>query len=275
MLKRAGFDAPPKTWDELSTMSKAIMQKGLAKYGLVWAGSAAEGLVCDYVLMMDAFGGKYQDDSGKWIINQGGGLAALQYMVDSIHKDKFADPASQTLDDRTNRNSFAAGDVAFILNWASAWKQFTDPGSSQVSSDARIALVPGTSAGKQSSTCTGGSGFGIAQQSQNKDTAWNFITTMIGNEDAQRQWLKNASQIPTLKTVYNDSSLFQDNPQFTVLRQQMDFGFGRPEVPWYGDWSRVVQLELNRAIVGDKTPKQALDDAVQQLNDLQSQNKAA
>lgn len=277
MLTGAGFDHPPATWDELTSMSRAIMKKGLAKYGLVWAGSAAEGLVCDYVLLMNAFGGKYQDDKGTWILNQGGGLKALEYIVSTIGKDGIADPASKTLDDRSNRNAFAAGDVAFILNWTSAWKQFTDPQSSKVSESARIGLVPGTTeANVVSSTCTGGSGFGITDNSRNKDAAWKFITFMAGTEDAQKRWLKENNQIPTLKTVYDDPQVIQANPQFGgPLRKQMDYGFGRPDVPWYGDWTKVMQLELNRAIVGDKSPKQALDDAMHQINQLQADNTQA
>lgn len=274
ILKDAGFADPPKTWDELTGMSKAIQGKGLAKFGTAWAMSQAEGLICDYVLMANAFGGKYQDEKGNWILNQGGGLAALQYMVDSVAKEKIADPSSSTLDDRTNRNLFLSGEVPFLLNWASAYAQFKDPKSSKVADDVRIGLIPGVKeAGVVSSSCTGGSGFGVAAKSANKDTAWDFMKLMIVDDSAQRRWLKEGNQIPTKKVIYDDPQVIKDYPQFSQMRQQMDYGFGRPTVPWYGDWTKVLQLEINRAVIGEKTPKQALDDAMKQVNALQAENK--
>lgn len=273
-LQDAGFTDPPKTWDELTSMSKAIQGKGLAKYGTAWAMSQAEGLVCDYVLMANAFGGKYQDEKGNWILNQGGGLAALQYMVDSVSKDKIADPSSATLDDRTNRNLFLAGEVPFLLNWASAYAQFKDPKSSKVANDVRIGLVPGVKeTGVVSSSTTGGSGFGIAAKSTNKDVAWDFMKLMIVDDQAQRRWLRDGNQIPTKKAIYDDPQVIKDYPQFSQMRQQMEYGFGRPTVPWYGDWTKILQLEINRAVIGEKTPKQALDDAMKQVNALQAENK--
>ncbi len=274
MLKDAGFAEPPKTWVELVEMSKTIQSKGIAKYGIAWALSQAEGLVCDYVLMMNAFGGKYQDGQGNWIMNQGGGLAALEFMVDSVKKDKIADPASLTLDDRTNRAPFAAGDIPFLLNWTSAYKQFTDPQSSKVAADVRIGLIPGVKeAGTVSSTVTGASGFGIAAKSTKQDDAWDFIKYHIATEEAQMRWLKDGNYIPTLKKLYDDPQLAKDYPHLIAMRKQMDYGFGRPDIPWYGEWTKIMQLELNRAFVGDKTPKQALDDAMKQVNALQASNK--
>lgn len=274
MLKDAGFAEPPKTWSELVEMSKTIQSKGIAKYGIAWAMSQAEGLVCDYVLMMNAFGGKYQDAQGNWIVNQGGGLAALQFMADNVQKDKIADPASLTLDDRSNRLGFAAGEIPFLVNWTSAYPQFKDPKSSKVADDVRIGLIPGVKeAGVVSSTCTGASGFGIGANSANKDEAWDFIRSLITTEQAQLRWLKEGNYIPTLKKLYDDPQLAKDYPHLVAMRNQMDYGFGRPDVPWYGEWTKIMQLELNRAFVGDKTPKQALDDAMKQVNALQAANK--
>ena len=37
LLKQAGFDAPPKTWEELIEQSKAIKEKGVVEYPIVWS----------------------------------------------------------------------------------------------------------------------------------------------------------------------------------------------------------------------------------------------
>jgi multiple sugar transport system substrate-binding protein len=270
MLAAAGFEKPPTTWEEFTEMSKAIQEQGVAQYGTAWAMVQAEGLICDYVLLVEAFGGEFQDAEGKWILNQGGGVTALQFMVDSLTTAGTASPSSTTLDDRTNRNLFAAGEVPFLLNWTSAYKQFTDPGSSKVVDDVRIGLIPGSAAaGTVSASTTGGSGFGIAAKSPNQDAAWDFIQMMIVDPEAQRRWLAEANQIPTQKALYDDPAIVGEYPQFADMRRQMDFGVGRPELPWYGQWTQVMQLELHRALTGEKTPQQALDDAMEQVNAIQ------
>lgn len=272
MLETAGFANPPATWEEFTEMSKAIQEQGIAEYGTAWAMVQAEGLICDYVLMAKAFGGEFQDADGNWILNQGGGVTALQFMIDSITTDGTGAPASTTLDDRTNRNLFAAGEVPFLVNWTSAYRQFTDPASSKVVDDVRIGLIPGSEAtGTVSASTTGGSGFGIAAQSQNQDAAWDFIQMMIVEPESQREWLAKANQIPTLKQLYDDPAIIEGYPHFAGMRQQMDYGVGRPELPWYGQWTQVMQLALHRALVGEATAQQALDEAVAQVNAIQAQ----
>lgn len=272
MLDAAGFANPPSTWEEFTEMSKVIQEQGIAEHGTAWAMAQAEGLICDYVLMAEAFGGEFQDADGNWILNQGGGVSALQFMVDSITTEGTGAPASTTLDDRTNRNLFAAGEVPFLLNWTSAYRQFTDPASSNVVDDVRIGLIPGAEvAGTISASTTGGSGFGIAAQSQNQDAAWDFIQMMIVEPEAQREWLAQANQIPTYKELYDDPAIVEEHPQFAEMRKQMDYGVGRPELPWYGQWSQVMQLSLHRALIGETTPQQALDEAMEQVNAIQAE----
>lgn len=38
MLADAGYEEPPKTWDELKEMSQDMMDKGICKYGIAWGG---------------------------------------------------------------------------------------------------------------------------------------------------------------------------------------------------------------------------------------------
>lgn len=272
MLEGAGFESPPATWEEFATMSQAMSDEGVAEYSTAWAMAQAEGLICDYVMLVEAFGGELQDDDGNWILNQGGAITALEYMAGSVEDGGFAHPASTTLDDRTNRNLFASGEVPFLLNWTSAYAQFTDEESSEVVDDVRIGLVPGTEqTGVASASCTGGSGFGIAAASPNKDAAWEFIQLAHANEDAQQRWLAEANQIPTLSDLYENESIIEEYPQFEQMRAQMDYGVGRPELPWYGQWTQIMQLELHRALVGEKSAQEAMDDAVEQLNAVQEQ----
>lgn len=69
MLADAGYEEPPKTWDELKEMSQDMMDKGICKYGIAWGASQAEGLICDLTTMIYSFGGTWQKEDGSFDIN--------------------------------------------------------------------------------------------------------------------------------------------------------------------------------------------------------------
>ena len=73
LLKKYGYKAPPKTWNELFAMAKKI-QDGEQKtnknfYGFVFQGNAYEGLTCDALEWVASAGGGHFIDSGKVTIN--------------------------------------------------------------------------------------------------------------------------------------------------------------------------------------------------------------
>ncbi|MDA4834166.1 ABC transporter substrate-binding protein, partial [Enterobacter hormaechei] len=47
-----------------------------------WSWSQAEAAICDYATLVSAYGGSFIKD-GKPVFQSGGGLDALNYMVDS------------------------------------------------------------------------------------------------------------------------------------------------------------------------------------------------
>jgi len=73
MLADAGFSSPPKTWDELLTQAKAIKDKGIVEYPLVWSWAQAEAAICDWTQLAAVMGGaNFVDDQGNAQFNQGG-----------------------------------------------------------------------------------------------------------------------------------------------------------------------------------------------------------
>jgi len=52
ILEKAGYDHPPRTWEEMEEMSRTMMEKGLVKYGTAWGWAQAEGLICDVTLFL-------------------------------------------------------------------------------------------------------------------------------------------------------------------------------------------------------------------------------
>ena len=79
MLADAGYEEPPKTWDELKEMSKDMIDKGICKYGIAWGASQAEGLICDLTTMIYSFGGTWQKEDASFDINSESANDAVQF----------------------------------------------------------------------------------------------------------------------------------------------------------------------------------------------------
>lgn len=258
VLEAGGYNEPPKTWDELEAMSKDLMEKGIVKYGIAWAGKQAEGLICDMTTMLYAFGGAWLDDNGKMAFNSDAGVAGLSVMADSI-RDGWADPASATYGDRENLDPFMAGDVAFVMNWSFAWGLTNDANESKIAGDVGVCLIPGNGT-VTSASVTGGGGLGIMSTSKAPDYAWKYIE-MVTSEDTQTFALENNATLPTLKSLYENEELKAKFEFLELMYPQYAYAHFRPMLPEYSEWSNMVQPKISAALVGDMDAKTALDEA--------------
>lgn len=266
MLEAAGFDSPPTSWSEMREMSRVMVEQGIAKYGTAWGWTQAEGIVCDWTLLLHDFGGRWRDEDGAWVFNSPEGVAALTFMVESIQEGGWADPASVSLNDRTDLNPFMAGDIPFVINWAFAWGLVNDPNESDVAGKVGITLIPGVEeAGTRSATSTGGGGFGLLKEAPNPELAKTLMGKLVSRE-IQAQALKLQGNMPIWRELYSDPQILTENPQMEDMGPQYEYGYWRPVLPWYTEWSQHMQLELQNALTGVKSPQKALDDAVEFSN---------
>ncbi|HHV62093.1 MAG TPA: extracellular solute-binding protein [Firmicutes bacterium] len=271
ILRKAGFNAPPKTWEELINMSQVIQRKGLAKYGIAWGWSQGEGLMCDYNIFLRLFKGDYKLGD-KWVVNTKEAVEALQFMADTIYKYKIADPASTSLDDREVLNSFLKGDIPFVLGWPFGWVWAKDPTKSRVVDSVEIALVPGLKkTGVVSASTSGASGLAILSSSKNKALAWEYIRIATSPEVQKYNMQLEHNQNISLKSVYDDPELLAKFPELKVMRKQTEYSFPRPRVAWYPQFSETLRVEIHKALTGIAKPKQALDEAQKKIDVLARQ----
>jgi multiple sugar transport system substrate-binding protein len=76
--------------------------------------------------------------------------------------------------------------------------------------------------------------------------------------------------LPIWKSSYDEEQVVQALPQVVpVAKEQLNDMILRPVVPQYNDVSHTLQVEMQQALTGDKTPKQALDDAAKAVAETQ------
>lgn len=261
MLEQAGYNEPPKTWDELFTMGQEMKSKGLCKYPIAWAAKQAEGMVCDWFVCLTVSGGSMRDDSGKWIFNDEKGVAGLSLMVDSI-KNGNADPGSINYTDREVLNPFMAGDIPFVLNWAFAYALANNPEESTIAGNVGIALVPSNSDGVVSSSVTGSGGFAIPSTSKYPDYAWKLLENVLSRE-ALFQSAELASNAPPIRSMYEDEEFIEQFPTMEACYPQYEYAQPRPALAKYSEWSNGMQVSLHEAVTGAKSVEDVLNEMVE------------
>jgi multiple sugar transport system substrate-binding protein len=261
MLKKAGISpASLKTWDGVVTALKQIKAKGLVKYPWLGSWSQAEAVVCDYAQLLGAFGGKFLDASGKPAFQSGGGLQALEFMKMLLDQG-LADPASTSSLEEDVLKAFAQGNIAMNLNWTFQLAASLDPKQSQVAKDNVMILhTPAGSAGGAAPGCNGGQPVMLTTGTKHADEAWQFVK-FITSQSVQNQYV--ADSLPIWSASYDDPDVIKKAGKqlVSVAKTQLPNMILRPQVANYNAASQALQVQIQDALLGKKTPQAALNAA--------------
>jgi multiple sugar transport system substrate-binding protein len=268
MLQKAGFNDPPKTWEELMQQAKAIKDKGLSEFPITWSWNQKEGVVCDFTVLLFGNGGAFLDASGKPAFNNEKGVQALSFMKQTI-TDGLTNPSAVSSDEMAVEANFLAGKSAFAVNWLFQYSDSNDASKSQVAGKVTFAPMPvfdaGAKAGIKGASVDGSSSFAIMATSPNADQTWKFLTYLASN-DVQTKY--SAEMLPIWQTDFQGATLDKlkaaaptNAVTVPAFLAQFPYANERPTVPYYNEGSAALQLAIQEALTGVKTPQQALDDA--------------
>jgi multiple sugar transport system substrate-binding protein len=268
MLQKAGIAAPPTTWEELVDQAKVIKQKGISEFPVIWSWSQKEGVVCDFAVLLFGNGGSFVDASGKPAFNNDKGVQALTWMKQTID-DGLTNPSSVSSIENDVEADFLAGKSAFAVNWLFQYSDSNDATKSQIVGQAAFAPMPvfkaGADAGIKGSSVDGSSSFAIMATTPYADQTWKFLTYLASNE-VQTKF--SAEMLPVWQADFQGDALAKleaattTNPvTVPAFLGQFPFANERPTVPYYNEASASLQLAIQNALTGVKSPKDALDEA--------------
>ncbi len=278
MLEQAGFSEPPKTWEELVDQAKVIKEQGIAEYPITWSWNQKEGVVCDYAVLLFGNGGKFVDENGKPAFNDAKGVEALTWMKQTVD-DGLTNPSAVSSDEMAVEADFLAGKSAFAVNWLFQYSDSNDPSKSQVVGQVAFAPMPvfqaGADAGIKGSSVDGSSSFAVMATTPYPDQTWKFLT-YLASDEVQTKY--SAEMLPIWKADFEGANLEKlkaANPTNPVtvpaFLAQFPYANERPTVPYYNEASAALQLAIQEALTGVKTPQQALDEAAAKWVELGSQ----
>jgi multiple sugar transport system substrate-binding protein len=259
-LDSAGF-APPETFDDLLLAARAFHDPP-RRFGYVWQGKQYEGLVCDYLEVLNGFGGIWSDPRTRDVgLDRPEAVAALRFLRGTLEARGVSPAGVTTYQEEESRRLFADGRAAFLRNWTYVWG-LSQRDDSRIRGRIGVTLMPGAAGGRRAGTL-GGWGLGVSRYSRNPDLAFAFIRHATTIE-SQRALCAPTGYAPAVLAAYEDSALLAVNPFLARFREMHENAVARPALPRYALASDVLQRHLSAALARLADPADALEDAARE-----------
>jgi len=212
----------PATWQELYEVAAS-------NDGLVYQGSAYEGLTVDYLEYAFAAGGSViSEDGTKSTINSPENVGALQFMVDGIESGA-APKAVTTMTEEPARRAWEAGKATFMRNWSYCFALSQQ--APKVKGKFAVAPYPQFEGGGKAAVL-GGHNMVISAFSKNPGGTLKFIDYATSPERIAKNASKY-SKTPTIGAAYDDPAVKKAMPFADALREGVENAKSRPVSPVY------------------------------------------
>lgn len=256
-------DKAPETYDELIEMAKANKGKNGTQFGFVAQAKQYEGMVCNAVEYIAAYGGSVVDGEGNIVINSPETIKGLKKMVEIFTSD-FVPSNITTFTEPESCTSFIEGQSVFIRNWPYQWFMSQDESQSKVVG--KVAFAPLPKGDVKSASCLGGWLAMINKNSKNPDAAWEFLKFLAGPE-GQKIAAVDGGLAPTYIPLYDDPDVVKVNPHFgdKGFVEGLKVAVPRPVSPIWPKLSEIMQIEISKALAGQQTVEEAVANMEQQM----------
>ncbi|MCW0216193.1 MAG: ABC transporter substrate-binding protein [Pseudonocardia sp.] len=271
---------PPKTWDEMISMSEALQKQGLPSYIEV-QGAQYEGLSVWFNTMINSAGGQIVDENGTVLIGQEPGKGAAEKaasIMQRVAASPASDPSLSVAKENDGRLAMEAGTAAFQINYPFVYASINTPppdgGGGGTFIDAQgkpsatdtgkrvidefawapyPSVIPGTPA----KPTIGGLNLAVSTTSLHPDLAFEAVQC-LRSEANQLRNATDAGVPPTLESLYTDPAFQAKYPAWQAIKEALDNASVRPKTPAYQSISIVLSDLLNppaqidpQAVVGE------------------------
>jgi multiple sugar transport system substrate-binding protein len=252
------MDTPPRTPEQLSGLGSRLIANGAVNTGFVWQGRQYEGLSCDFVEMLSAFGGSWLNpQSGEPSLDSPEALEAVAWMR-SLIRDGISPKAVTNYSESESLQAFKAGDAALMRNWPYAWAELQKPDSA-VRGQVGVTLMV-SNEGDRSAATLGSWGLSLLKGSDHPEAVIEAIRFLTSRE-AQRERFRNQGYTPTDRSLFRDPEMLELSPILPDLEQALSHAVPRPPTPLYAQLSDVLQRQLSAVLTDDVAIEQAMTKA--------------
>jgi multiple sugar transport system substrate-binding protein len=264
MFKEAGLDPnkPPATWEELQEYGKKLDVKNGNKYDRI-------GYLPNYkmgaeVWMVNADGKSYWDyEKSKTIINDKSNIEALKWFKD--YYDYYGSDVINSFQAEFGEETadpFIGGKLAMTTEQTNFYTKIRDYGENI---NFGIAPLPEKEPGNGQTSWGGGFVAEIPKGAKHPDEAWEFLKYLT-DVQAQEHWavkgFDNVANIEASEKAAQNPEFSEDGKMvYEASVKNLEQTIITPVPLEAPDYTNLINPELEKVLLGEKTPEEGLDDA--------------
>lgn len=250
LYEQAGFNEPPKTWDEFVKVLQAVNAPPDI-YGFSVQGSGDE-TVWYYTYFMLGAGGYFTDEAGNWKLNSPENVEALQFLVDLVNKYKVTPPDPTSIAQETVQGLFTGGKAATY--WGPPW---TLPAiNPEIAPNVGLADYP-TKSGEPAPLFIQDT-FALFKNAKQPAAAVEFLKCWF-NDKYQVKFNQVESLIPVTNSA-GQAPYFANNPALQRFVQSIPYSRSYPIKDGWESVNVALREGVQAALLG-KPAQEALDEA--------------
>jgi trehalose/maltose transport system substrate-binding protein len=269
LLRKYGYRAPPKRWEELEVMARRIQSGERASgnkdfWGFVWQGAPSEALTSNALeWQVSEGGGTILDENDKITVNNPQSMRAWERAARWV--GSISPPGVVAYKEWDAGNMWQAGKAAFIRTWASEY--IADRAPSCLIRD-RFDMAPLPSGAAGMAATLGGSGFGVSRHSLHPREAV-MLVRFLCSRDEQVKRCRNTADAPSISQLYDEPEILASNPEFArileVFREGVVLRPSREAGKMYPDVSHAYWEAVSAVLTRKKSATQSAGELQDEL----------
>lgn len=264
LFEAAGIDGPPTTWDEFLADAQKLTDPAKKQYG--YEVFAPEAAYYWYPWLYQA-GGDLLDADGNILFDSPEAREAANFYVDLA---KYSPPDYLNSNSYDGRTAFAQGQVGMYM--AGAW--FAGTMASEFPDiDGKWAAAPLPDGAAGCKTTIAGDSLVMFAATKNADAAWKWLE-FLSKPDNIAEWTyksDNGTLLPPLTSLLDSPDLVATKPVLEGFAELMKCGVASSvSNPKFPRVEEVLNEELGKAMYGEQTADEALDNAKSQGEEILS-----
>ncbi|OQY79384.1 MAG: hypothetical protein B6D45_00875 [Ignavibacteriales bacterium UTCHB3] len=260
IFKKAGYELPPKTWDELLDLSRKIvkLQNDPNKYAIYlptneWAPFIIFGIQNGSDLLKNNW--TYGNFSGDKF------LEAFDFLM-KFHKERLSPLGVSQV-----TNVYQAFEEGYFSIYISGPWNIPDMKKKMNDSTGEkwgTAPLPGKN-GYPGASLAGGASLVMFKQSKKKEAAWKFIE-FLSEKGTQLAFFGETNNLPAVVSAWDEPG-FKKDPFIPAFYEQFQNVVATPKIP---EWEQIVSAKLQQyaeyAARGKMTAKEAMQNLDREVN---------
>ncbi|WP_043890906.1 ABC transporter substrate-binding protein [Paenibacillus sp. Aloe-11] len=270
-FKAAGLDPanPPKTYDEFEKAAKALSKDGKPGASIAIYGWFMEQLFANQNADYVNNGNGRNQAATESLLNSDAGVKTLTWWK-KMMDEKVVSNLGRNSDDTAK--AFSAGQIAMTLDTTASLRNIVEQVGDKF--EVGTGFLPRATDAKEGGVVVGGASLYIMNnkpEAQQK-AAWEFIK-FVASPAVQAQWSVNTGYFPITKAAYHEQVL-KDNmvkyPQFQTAVDQLHASVQSTATQGavmgvFPEARQIVEGAIEAVLSGQQQPKQALDQAAQEI----------